>query len=229
MPLTHWGWVTLICITSLGHHWFRWWLVACLVPSHYLNQCCIIVNWTHSNKLQSNCFRNSYIFIQANEIEYVWEMSAILSWPQCVNWTIVDQLGSVSSKYHPRPMSQEMLKMSIHKMSLKNTLVKLHPQLSGANELTSHFLQFWTLSYFSDLTLSQEFQPMAAQLSMKAALPLAKILATASCRSSKTGSSSQWQRSFQWKLCSHWLKFLRQRHVAVVRQGPEECTLTIGS
>ena len=46
------------------------------------------------------------------------------------------------------------------------------------------------LSYFSDLTLSQEFQPMAAQLSMKAALPLAKILATASCRSSKTGPSA---------------------------------------
>ena len=45
-------------------------------------------------------------------------------------------------------------------------------------------------SYYSDPTLSQEFQPMAAQLSMKAALPLAKILATASCRSSKTGPSS---------------------------------------
>ena len=24
---------------------------------------------------------------------------------------------------------------------------------------------------------------------------------------------SQWQHSFQWKLCSHWLKVLRQRHV----------------
>ena len=33
-------------------------------------------------------------------------------------------------------------------------------------------------------------------------------------------NSSQWQRSFQWKQHSHWLKFLRQRHVAVVRQGP---------
>ena len=32
---------------------------------------------------------------------------------------------------------------------------------------------------------------------------------------------SQWQRSFQRKLRSHWLKFLRRRHVAVVRQGPE--------
>ena len=31
------------------------------------------------------------------------------------------------------------------------------------------------MSFCSDLTLSQEFQPMAAQLSIKAALPLAKI------------------------------------------------------
>ena len=31
---------------------------------------------------------------------------------------------------------------------------------------------------------------------------------------------SQWQRSFQRKLRSHWLKFLQQRHVAAVRQGP---------
>ena len=35
--------------------------------------------------------------------------------------------------------------------------------------------------YYSDLTLSQEFQSMAAQLSMKAALPLAKILPIAPC------------------------------------------------
>ena len=41
------------------------------------------------------------------------------------------------------------------------------------------------LSHYSDLTQSQSFQPMATHLS-KAALPLAKILATTSCRSSKT-------------------------------------------
>ena len=44
-----------------------------------------------------------------------------------------------------------------------------------------------SLFYYSDLTLSQEFQPMGVQLSMKAALPLAQILATALCRSSNTG------------------------------------------
>ena len=47
----------------------------------------------------------------------------------------------------------------------------------------------WALSYDSDSTLPQYFQPMTTQL--------------------------------QRKLSSHWLIFLRQRHVAVVRQGPE--------
>ena len=46
---------------------------------------------------------------------------------------------------------------------------------------------YWVLSYYSDLTLSQEFQPMVPQLSKKAAIPFAKSLATASCCSSKTG------------------------------------------
>ena len=30
---------------------------------------------------------------------------------------------------------------------------------------------------------------------------------------------SQWARSFHWKLCCHWLEFLRQRQIAVVRHG----------
>ena len=45
----------------------------------------------------------------------------------------------------------------------------------------------WALSYYSDWTLSQAFQLMPAQLSKNAALPLAKILVTTWCRSSKTG------------------------------------------
>ena len=55
----------------------------------------------------------------------------------------------------------------------------------GAKQVSVAFT--WALSYYSDLTLSQSFQPMAAQF---------------------------------WKLRSHWLKFLRQCHVAVVRQDP---------
>ena len=55
------------------------------MPSHYLNQCWNIVNWTHENKLQQDLNRNSYIFILENALENVgWKMEAILSQPQSV-------------------------------------------------------------------------------------------------------------------------------------------------
>ena len=41
---------------------------------------------------------------------------------------------------------------------------------------------FGALYYYIILTLSQSFKPMAAPISMKPALPLAKIIATVACR-----------------------------------------------
>ena len=85
--LSHWGLVTHICVVELGHHWFRQWLVACSVPSHYLNQCWNIVNWTVRNKLHWNFNRNSNIFIQEIAFEnVVCKMASILYRPQ---WVIV--------------------------------------------------------------------------------------------------------------------------------------------
>ena len=37
-----------------SRHWFRQWLVARSAPSHYLNQCWDIINWTLGKKLRSN-------------------------------------------------------------------------------------------------------------------------------------------------------------------------------
>ena len=55
------------------------------MPSHYLNQCLNIVNWTLGNKLQWHFNQSSHIFFQENALEnVVWKMSAILSQPQCV-------------------------------------------------------------------------------------------------------------------------------------------------
>ena len=61
-----------------------------MAPSHSLNQCWNIVNWTLRNKVQSNFNCNSYIFIQENASKtVVCEMSSILSLPQCVNaWCV---------------------------------------------------------------------------------------------------------------------------------------------
>ena len=56
------------------------------MPSHYLNQWLIIVNWNPRNKLQWNLIWNSSIFIQENPFENVfWKMVAILPRPQWVN------------------------------------------------------------------------------------------------------------------------------------------------
>ena len=43
-----------ICVSGSGQHWFRQWLVTYSAPSHYLNQCWVIINWILRNKLQRN-------------------------------------------------------------------------------------------------------------------------------------------------------------------------------
>ena len=74
---------------STNHHWFRWWLVAWSAPSHYLNQCWDIVNWTLRNKLQWNFNWNSYLFIQENAIE----MSSGKWRPFCLGLNVLNSGG----------------------------------------------------------------------------------------------------------------------------------------
>ena len=65
-------------------------LVAWSAPSHYLNQCRDIVNWTLGIKCQWNLNRNLYIFIKKSAFEnVVWEMATILSRPQCVKKSVI--------------------------------------------------------------------------------------------------------------------------------------------
>ena len=77
--LTHWGWVTHLCVSRLTITGLDNGL------SPYLIQCWNIVNWTLGNKLQWNFNRNSNIFIEENTFEnVVYEILFILSRPQCV-------------------------------------------------------------------------------------------------------------------------------------------------
>ena len=56
------------------------------MPSHYLTQCWIIVEWTIGNTFQRNLNWNFHIFIQENVFEnVVWNVAAILSRSKCVN------------------------------------------------------------------------------------------------------------------------------------------------
>ena len=79
-----------------NQQWFRQWLVAWSAPSHYLNQCWNIVNWTIRHKIQWNFNQNESIFIQENAFEkIVCEIAAILSQRQCVGllWFYADLLS----------------------------------------------------------------------------------------------------------------------------------------
>ena len=67
--LTHRGLVTHIRVSKLCHHWFSQWLGAFSAPSHYLNQCWLIINCTLRNKCEWSLKRNKDIFSQANVIE----------------------------------------------------------------------------------------------------------------------------------------------------------------
>ena len=73
--LTHWAWVMHMHMRHLPSPS----LVQITACRHCLKQCCIVVNWTLSNKLQSNCIQNSNIFIPENTFEIiVRKMSSML-------------------------------------------------------------------------------------------------------------------------------------------------------
>ena len=76
------------------------------MPSHYLNQCWNSVNLALKNNRRWNFNRNSYIVIHEN---VVWQMVAIVSWPQCVKGlsiihpnfdTDVFECMKYNTKYH---------------------------------------------------------------------------------------------------------------------------------
>ena len=81
------------------HHWFKQWLVVWPVPSHLLNQCGNIFNWTLRNKFQWKLYRNWCIFSQEYAFNSVlWKMATILFRPQCVKFHHTNKFTSYGSK-----------------------------------------------------------------------------------------------------------------------------------
>ena len=99
--ISHLPLVPHICISESGQHWFRLWLVAYSVPSHYLNQCWIIVNWTLRDTIRWNFSQKSNFFIRENVLENViCEVAAILS-RRVSEWlNLTAFLGTVDSEAH---------------------------------------------------------------------------------------------------------------------------------
>ena len=68
--LTHLPLPPHMCVSESGQHWPGQWLVAYSAPSYYLNQYCVIINWTFTNKLQwlflFIYYQNTKLFIHEN-------------------------------------------------------------------------------------------------------------------------------------------------------------------
>ena len=84
VPVTQYG------VDDRGHNRFRKWLVACSVPSHYLNKCWRIVNRILMNKFKwdFNKTKNTHNSIQKSEFKnVVWAMSVIFQASMCYQTT----------------------------------------------------------------------------------------------------------------------------------------------
>ena len=80
-----------------NHHWFRKLLVAWLRPSHYLNQCCNVVNWTLRNKLQWNFNQN--ILLKKMHLKVLFAKW----WTFCVGLNVLScSVKNTSPPSHPR-------------------------------------------------------------------------------------------------------------------------------
>ena len=67
--LTHLPLQPHICVSESDEHWFRKWLGAYSAPSHYLNQCLVIVYWKLRHTLQFK--QDSNFFIQIDMFQNV--------------------------------------------------------------------------------------------------------------------------------------------------------------
>ena len=115
IQLTHWGRVTHICFSKLTiigsvNTW--------TAPSHYLNQCWNIVNWTLRNKLQWNYSLNSNIFFQKNALENV--VCIIVSISSRPQW--VKQLPTFYSKSGFSSQSQIMPLQGCHMSAMASEI-----------------------------------------------------------------------------------------------------------
>ena len=63
-----WEGVTHICICKQRSNNFKWWLRGSSVPSHYLNQCWVSINWIFGDKILFNLKWNT-IYIQGKLFE----------------------------------------------------------------------------------------------------------------------------------------------------------------
>ena len=135
-----------ICVSELGQHWFRQWLVVYSAPSHYLNQCWITVDWNLRNKLQWNFNQNTKLIIHENASgNIVCKMEPILFRGRRVN-TGSDNVSCLAAPNHYLNQCSLTINMILRHLFQGNVFLniqeinpqpylKSQPHLPGDNEL----------------------------------------------------------------------------------------------
>ena len=107
------------------HQWIVSALVQVMAPSHYLNWCRVIANWTPGNKLQWNFDQDTKLFIHENASEnVVWEMATILfreRWIHTRDPAAVDSAAGVICIQSQLGFQQRSLSWFITERSLGHT------------------------------------------------------------------------------------------------------------
>ena len=90
-------WPKFKWVSEMGHHWFKYWLGAYLVPRHYLNQCRLFTKLDSGTNFRHFFNQNTKYFIFGNTCENViCQMLDILQKPECVvEWHLFPDLPNI--------------------------------------------------------------------------------------------------------------------------------------
>ena len=84
-----------------NHHWFRQWLVAWSAPSHYLNRCWHIVNWTLWHTFWWHPPEQPSLSHRAPRVH---KLGIIQSWPTLIGQTVTGEI--ITSEYFRKCFNQ---------------------------------------------------------------------------------------------------------------------------
>ena len=91
------------------------WLVACSVPSHYLDQCWLIVNWTLRNKLHRNSNKSTQLSFMKMSLKMLFAKWCPRGRWVNLRWVLVYDLSVSKIKLNPINWSiNQSINLSIH-------------------------------------------------------------------------------------------------------------------
>ena len=157
--ITHWAPDKVAYILQMVMHHCNQWPVAFSVPTHYLNQCCFIVNWTLRNKLNilrarqhgrhfpNNIFKCIFMnanvcisikislkFVPKSPLNNIPALVQIMAWHQPGAKPLSESMMLSLLMYicHSASMSLEKFKFEVHQFSTKLIHLKMSSAKCGS-------------------------------------------------------------------------------------------------